>query len=121
MAAYWGIAAHSAYDIFSWYKYLSVILVFFPPLGLLSGNFFLIAPFPDHSLFVLFFNCQNICHGFHVVHGLLRLPIPFPCVASRLSRFDHVCLKCGCRDRRKHSVNATFEASSPKSKGKSRL
>ena len=23
-----GIAAHSAYDMFSWYKYLSVILVF---------------------------------------------------------------------------------------------
>ena len=22
MAAYWGIAAHSAYDMFSWYKYL---------------------------------------------------------------------------------------------------
>ena len=28
MAAYWGIAAHSAYDMFSWYKNLSVILVF---------------------------------------------------------------------------------------------
>ena len=45
MAAYWGIAAHSAYDMFSWYKYKSVILVFFPPLGLWSGNFFLIASF----------------------------------------------------------------------------
>ena len=45
MAAYWGIAAHSAYDMFSWYKYLSVILVF---------SHFLIAPFPDHCLFVLF-------------------------------------------------------------------
>ena len=30
MAACWGIAAHSAYDMFSWYKYLSDILVFFP-------------------------------------------------------------------------------------------
>ena len=49
-----GIAAHSANDMFSWYKYLSVILVFFPPLGLLSENIFLIAPFPDHCLFVLF-------------------------------------------------------------------
>ena len=28
-AAYWGIAAQSAYDMFSWYKYLSVILVVF--------------------------------------------------------------------------------------------
>ena len=29
---------------------------FFPPLGLWSGNYFLIAPFPDHCLFVLFQN-----------------------------------------------------------------
>ena len=28
VAAYCGIGAHSAYDMFSWYKYLSVILVF---------------------------------------------------------------------------------------------
>ena len=38
MSAYWGIAAHSAYDMFSWNKYLSVILVFFPSLGLWSGH-----------------------------------------------------------------------------------
>ena len=55
MAAYWGIVAHSAYDMFSWYKYLSVILVFFPPLGFLSGNFLLIATFPDHCLLVPFY------------------------------------------------------------------
>ena len=54
VAAYWGIAARSADDMFSWYKCLSVILVFFPTLGLWSGNFFLIAPFPDHCLPVLF-------------------------------------------------------------------
>ena len=36
-----------------------------------------------------------------------RLPIPFPCVASRLSSFDHGGLKRGSRDRREHSVNAT--------------
>ena len=54
MAAYWGIAAHSAYDMFSWYTYLSVILVFFPPLGLWSGNIFLVASFPDHCLLVPF-------------------------------------------------------------------
>ena len=52
MAAYWGIAAHSAYDMFSWYKCLSVILVFFLPLGLWRGDFFLIVPFPDHCLLV---------------------------------------------------------------------
>ena len=48
------IAACSAYDMFSWYKYLSVILVFFPPLGLWSGNFFPIAQFPEHCLLVTF-------------------------------------------------------------------
>ena len=45
------IAAHSAYVMFSWYKYLIVNLVF-PHLGFLSGNLFLIAPFPDLCLLV---------------------------------------------------------------------
>ena len=58
-----------------------------------------------------FLNCQNICHGVHGYHGLLRLAIPFPCVASRLSRFDHGCLKRGRRNRREHSVNATIKIS----------
>ena len=49
MFAYWGIAAHSVYDMISWYKHLYVILVF-PHIGLWSGNFFLIAPFSDHCL-----------------------------------------------------------------------
>ena len=31
MAACWVIATHSAYNMFSWYKYLSVILVFSHP------------------------------------------------------------------------------------------
>ena len=31
MAAYWGIPANLAYDMFSWYKYLSVILDFPTP------------------------------------------------------------------------------------------
>ena len=48
------IAAHSAYDMFSWYKYLIVSLVF-SHLGFWSGNLFLIAPFPDPCLLVLFF------------------------------------------------------------------
>ena len=46
------IAAHSAYDMFSWYKYLTVNLVF-SHLGFWSGNLFLIAPFPDLCLLVL--------------------------------------------------------------------
>ena len=47
------IAAHSAYDMFSWYKYLIVNLVF-SHLGFWSGNLFLNAPFPDHCLLVPF-------------------------------------------------------------------
>ena len=60
MAAYWEIAAHSAYNMFSMaynmfskYKYLSVNLGF-SYLGFWSGNFFLIAPFPDNCLLVPF-------------------------------------------------------------------
>ena len=48
------IAAHSAYEKFSWYKYLIVSLVF-SHLGFWSGSLFLIAPFPDLCLLVLFF------------------------------------------------------------------
>ena len=55
-----------------------------------------------------FLNCQKICHGVHGYPGMLRLPIPFPCVASRLSRFANGCLKRGRRDRREHSVNAVL-------------
>ena len=48
------IAAHSAYDVFSWYKYLIVNLVFFPPRFLeWESFFFLIAPFSDRCLLVL--------------------------------------------------------------------
>ena len=38
MAAFWEIAAHSAYNMFSYYKYLIVNLVFFP-LRLLEWEF----------------------------------------------------------------------------------
>ena len=48
------IAAHSAYEIFSWYQYLIVGLVF-PHLGFWSGNLFLIASFPDLCLLVPFY------------------------------------------------------------------
>ena len=62
MVACLGIATHSAHDMFSWYKYLNVILVFFQPLGLWSGNFFLIAPFPDpdHCLLYLFVHDDSL-------------------------------------------------------------
>ena len=51
MATYWKISALSAYDLFSKYKYLIVILVF-SYLGFWRRNFFLIAPFPE-PIFVL--------------------------------------------------------------------
>ena len=47
------ITAHSAYEMFSLYKYLIVSLVF-SHLGFWSGNLFLIAPFPDLCLLVPF-------------------------------------------------------------------
>ena len=52
------IAAHSAFDMFSWYKYLIVNLVF-SQLGFWIRNLFLIAPFPDWVQLVFFF-----CSGF---------------------------------------------------------
>ena len=47
------IAAHSAYEMFTWYKYL-IVSLFFSHLGFWSGSLFLIAPFPDLCLLVLF-------------------------------------------------------------------
>ena len=52
------IAAHSAYEMFSWYKYLIVSLVF-SHLGFWSGNLFLIAPLPDLCLLVPFVDLQQ--------------------------------------------------------------
>ena len=49
------IAAHSAYEMFSWYRYLIVSLVF-PISGFWSGNLLLIAPFPDLCLLVPFYD-----------------------------------------------------------------
>ena len=72
MATYWEIAAHSAYDMCSWYKYLVVYLVFifFSPRFLeWEFNLILIAPFPDRCLvwylecFAYTFrivSCQNV-------------------------------------------------------------
>ena len=61
MATYLEIVAHSAYDMFSWYKYLIVNLVF-SHLGFWSGNLFLIATFPDLCLLVLFSQSTHMIH-----------------------------------------------------------
>ena len=37
---------------------------FFPPLGLWSVDFFLVAPFPDHCLLVHFYNIYSAFHFF---------------------------------------------------------
>ena len=54
MTAYLEIAAHSAYDMFSKYKYLIVNLVF-PTSVFWSGTFFLIAPLlvPSYAVCIL--------------------------------------------------------------------
>ena len=53
------IAAHSAYDIVSWYKCLIVSLVF-SHLWFWSGNLFLIAPFPDLCLLVPYYELAPV-------------------------------------------------------------
>ena len=53
MAAYWEIAAHSAYDMFNKYKYL-IVNLFFPTSVFWSGNFILTGPFPDSCSLVPF-------------------------------------------------------------------
>ena len=66
------IAAHSAYEMFSWYKYLIVSLVF-SHLGFWSGNLFLIAPFPDLCLHVPF-HIKSKDHN-----SILELQTPYFC------------------------------------------
>ena len=56
------IAAHSAYDMVSWYKYL-IVNVVFSHLGFRSGNLFLIVPFPDLCLLVPFYCKQMTIAG----------------------------------------------------------
>ena len=68
------IAAHSAYDMFSWYKYLIVGLVF-SRLGFWSGNLFLIAPFPDLCLLVPFYFICYCCSWFCAVWRLLKVSL----------------------------------------------
>ena len=53
MATYWENSCSFGLRYVSWYKYLIVSLVF-SHLGFLSGNLFLIAPFPDLCLLVPF-------------------------------------------------------------------
>ena len=71
MAAYWGIAAHSAYDMFSLYNYLNVILVF-PTPRFMEWEFLSDYVIPDHCLLLPFHANES-----HVsVMNCLRMPRP---------------------------------------------
>ena len=63
--------SRSACGVFSWCKYLSVNLFFFPPLGFWSGNFFLIAPFLDQGLLVPLHACTARFSN-HIVGFLIK-------------------------------------------------
>ena len=69
MAEYWEIAAYSAYDIFSQYKYLSVSSFLTSVCGV--GSFFLKFPFPDHCLLLLLY--QGYASYIHLI--ILVMPI----------------------------------------------
>ena len=73
------IAAHSAYDMFSWYKYMIVSLDF-SHLGLWSKNPFMIAPFPDLCLLVPF------CILHRQVFVMYLLPSMVPVTSSVIGR-----------------------------------
>ena len=83
------IAAHSAYEMFSWYKYLIVSLVF-SRLGFWSGNLFLIAPFPDLCLLVPFCLYPN---DFSIPYMLHRPKTDFgfsgQCMPTKLSLINY--------------------------------
>ena len=69
------IAAHSAYDMFSLYKYL-IVSLFFSNIGFWSGNLFLIAPFPDLCLLVPFYDGpeSSMPHGPSFIEISLLIP-----------------------------------------------
>ena len=96
------IAAHSVYEMFSWYKYLIVSLVF-SHFGFWSGSLFLIAPFPDLCLLVLFIprhfkKCGVLCYT-------LRKKFAFECLSVRPSVRPSVRLSV------RPSVSASFPCS----------
>ena len=68
MATYWENSCSFGLRYVSWYKYLIVSLVF-SHLGFLSGNLFLIAPFPDLCLLVpqLDFVLDEAHHPFKIL------------------------------------------------------
>ena len=114
MVTYWEISAHSAYDMFSWYKYLIVNLVFFH-LGFWSGNLFLIAPFPDRCLLNIFnfYNFGKIC----ISHGrVLVLNVFVPKCLVRTLKASYFILRAPKLDTLKHRRTIRFMSISSKYK-----
>ena len=88
MATYWENSCSFGLRYVSWYKYLTVNLVF-SHLGFWSGNLFLIAPFPDLCLLVpsstgwfskneVFFNIKAELISF--IHTCIRSHLYLKCV-----------------------------------------
>ena len=81
--------------MFSWYKYLIVSLVL-SHLGFWSGILFLIAPFPDLCLLVLFFlivlNCRtNISQRLYATE--LKFQVKTACSRHRLNCVSEIEIK----------------------------
>ena len=74
MATYWENSCSFGLRYVSWYKYLIVSLVF-SHLGFWSGNLFLIAPFPDLCLLVLFHLSTSHILGNHITLNQSKLPL----------------------------------------------
>ena len=70
MATYWENSCSFGLRYVSWYKYLIVSLVF-SHLGFWSGNLFLIAPFPDLCLLVLFYK-RYILENVTIIMGYYK-------------------------------------------------
>ena len=94
MAAYWEIAAHSAYDMCSYYTNMIIIVFFFFFFFffffLFSGNFFLIASFPDHCLLLPFCKAVLVPTESISTSCILTQSIPFKLLES-IQKFTHRC------------------------------
>ena len=93
---------YSAYEMFSWYKYLIVSLVF-SHLGFWSGILFLIAPFPDLCLQVCTFLKYQLKpdhdHAYieHQIYSLTIFDHILPCLIISLTRFTMFTWAVNCQ------------------------
>ena len=94
MATYWENSCSFGLRYVSWYKYLTVSLVF-SHLGFWSGNLFLIAPFPDLCLLVPFHNIiaffQLDCEKEAMVNMLSVRALVSRCKAAKVTKGIILC------------------------------